>query len=70
MGLSPKSNYEKKISFLVLTSGRFLEPLGGGIGSGSVFCLSFSLLNRVRFFAFRLFQVLRIILCYTIGFST
>ena len=47
MGLSPKSNYEKKILFLVLTSGKFLEALGGGIGTGSIFCLSFSLSNRV-----------------------
>ena len=47
MGLSPKSNYEKKKSFLVLTSGKFLEALGRGIGTGSIFCLSFSLSNRV-----------------------
>ena len=46
MGLSPKSNYEKKM-FLVLTSGKFLEALGNGIGTGSIFCLSFSLSNRV-----------------------
>ena len=46
MGLSPKSNYEKK-SFLVLTSGKFLETLGRGIGTGSIFCFSFSLSNRV-----------------------
>ena len=36
MGLSPKSNYEKK-TFLVLTSGMFLEALGRGIGTGSIF---------------------------------
>ena len=48
MGLSPKSNYEKKKSFLVLTSGKFLEALGNGIGTGSIFCLSFSLSNRVN----------------------
>ena len=47
MGLSQKSNYEKKNSFLVLTSGKFLEALGRGIGTGSIFCLSFSLSNRV-----------------------
>ena len=47
MGLSPKSNYEKKISFLVLTSGKFLEAEETGIGTGSIFCLSFSLSNRV-----------------------
>ena len=47
MGLSPKSNYEKKISFLVLTLGKFLEALGSGIRTGSIFCLSFSLSNRV-----------------------
>ena len=46
MGLSQKSNYEKK-SFLVLTSGNFLEALGSRIGTGSIFCLSFSLSNRV-----------------------
>jgi len=38
---------KKKESFLVLKSGKFLEALGGGIGTGSVFCLSFSLSNRV-----------------------
>ena len=37
----------KKISFLVLTSGKFLEALRRGIGTGSIFCLSFSLSNRV-----------------------
>ena len=37
-----------KISFLVLTSGKFLEALGRGIGTGSIFCLSFSLSNRVH----------------------
>ena len=37
----------KKKSFLVLTSGKFLEALGSGIGTGSIFCLSFSLSNRV-----------------------
>ena len=47
MGLSLKSNYEKKNPFLVLTSGKFLEALGSGIGTGSIFCLSFSLSNRV-----------------------
>ena len=52
MGLSPKSNYEKKKSFLVLTSGKFLEALGSGFGTGSIFCLSFSLLNRVLSFQF------------------
>ena len=46
MRFSPKSNYEKKM-FLVLTLGKFLEALGSGIGTGSIFCLSFSLLNRV-----------------------
>ena len=35
-------------SFLVLTSGKFLEALGSGIGTGSIFCLSFSLSNNVR----------------------
>ena len=38
--------YEKK-SLLVLTSGNFLEALGSRIGTGSIFCLSFSLSNRV-----------------------
>ena len=46
MGLSLKSNYEKR-KFIVLTSGKFLEALGSGIGTGSIFCLSFSLSNRV-----------------------
>ena len=27
--------------------GKFLEALGSGIGTGSIFCLSFSLSNRV-----------------------
>ena len=48
MGLSSKSNYEKKTSFLVLTSGKFLEALGSGIGTGSIFCLSCSLSNNVN----------------------
>ena len=39
----------KKNPFLVLTSGKFLEALGSGIGTGSIFCLSFSLLNRVTY---------------------
>ena len=30
-----------------MTSGKFLEALGSGIGTGSIFCLSFSLSNRV-----------------------
>jgi hypothetical protein len=30
-----------------LTSGKFLEALGSGIGTGSIFFLSFSLLNNV-----------------------
>ena len=38
---------EKKNSFLVLTSGKFLEALGSGIGIGIVFCLSFSVSNTV-----------------------
>ena len=50
MGLSLKSNYEKKICFLflVLTLGKFLEALGSEIGTGSIFFLSFSLSNRVK----------------------
>ena len=39
---------KKKISYLVLTLGKFLEALGSGIGTGSIFCLSFSLSNRVQ----------------------
>ena len=39
--------------FLVLTSGKFLEALGSGIGTGSIFCLSFSLSNRVIGIHFR-----------------
>ena len=42
----------KKKSFLVFTSGKFLEALGSGIGTGSIFCLSFSLSNRVYVFGF------------------
>ena len=38
---------KKKNSFPILTSGKFLEALGGEIGTGSIFCLSFSLSNRV-----------------------
>ena len=38
---------KKKKSFLVLPSGKFLEALGSGIRTGSIFCLSFSLSNRV-----------------------
>ena len=48
MGLSPKSNYRYFFSFLVLTSGKFVEALGSGIGTGSIFCLSFSLSNNVQ----------------------
>ena len=40
-----RSPIMKKI--LVLTSGKFPEALGSGIRTGSIFCLSFSLLNRV-----------------------
>ena len=38
---------KEKKSFLVLTSGKFLEALVSGIGTGSIFCLSFLLSNRV-----------------------
>ena len=41
------SNYRKKKSFLVLTLGKILEALGSGIGTGLVFCLSFSVPNNV-----------------------
>ena len=34
-------------SFLVLSLGKFLEDLGSGIGTGSVFCHSFSVSNDV-----------------------
>ena len=37
----------KKKLFLVLTSGKFLEALGSRIGTGLVFCLSFSVSNNV-----------------------
>ena len=37
----------KKKSFLVLTLGMFLEALGSGIGTCSIFCHSFSLSNNV-----------------------
>merc|ERR1712051_520741 len=43
-----RSPIMKKKYFLVLTSGKFLEALGSGIGTGSIFCLSFSLSNRVQ----------------------
>ena len=48
--LHPKTNkwdYLKKL-FLVLTSGKFLEALGSGIETGSIFCFSFSLSNRAK----------------------
>ena len=48
MALSLMSNYRKKKSFLVLTWGKFLEALGSGIGTGLVFCLSFSVSNNVH----------------------
>jgi hypothetical protein len=35
-------------SFLVLTLGKFLEALGSGIGTGLVFCHSFSFSNDVN----------------------
>jgi hypothetical protein len=44
-----RSPIMKKKMFLVLTSGKFLEALGSGIGTGSIFCLSFSLSNRVHY---------------------
>ena len=42
-----RSPIMKKKSFLVLTSGKFPEALGSESGTGSIFCLSFSLSNRV-----------------------
>ena len=45
-----RSPIMKKKSFLVLTLGNFLEALGSRIGTGSIFCLSFSLSNRVNSF--------------------
>ena len=39
----------KKKSFLVLTSGKFLEALGSGIGTCLVFCLSFLFSNIVMY---------------------
>ena len=47
LGISWMSNYKKKNSYLVLTSGSFLEALGSGIGTGLVFCHSFSFSNNV-----------------------
>jgi hypothetical protein len=44
-----RSPIMKKKSFLVLTSGNFLEALGSRIGTGSISCLSFSLSNRVGY---------------------
>ena len=43
-----RSPIMKFFSILVLTLGKFLEALGSGIGTGSIFCLSFSLSNRVQ----------------------
>ena len=40
----------KKKMFLVFTSGKFLEALGSGIGTGSIFCLSCSLSNNTNLF--------------------
>ena len=37
----------EKMSFLVLTSGKFLEALGSAIGTSLVFCNSFSVSNNV-----------------------
>ena len=37
----------EKNALLVLTSGKFLEALGSRIGTGLVFCLSFSVSNNV-----------------------
>ena len=37
-----------ELLFLVLTSRKFLETLGSGIGTGSVFCHSFSFSNHVK----------------------
>ena len=45
-GLNFRWIVEKKL-FLVLTSGEFLEVLGSGIGTGLVFCHSFSVSNNV-----------------------
>ena len=42
-----RSPIMKKTMFLVLTSGKFLEALGCEVRTGSIFCLSFSLSNRV-----------------------
>ena len=38
----------KLVLFLVLASGKFLEALGSGIGTGFVFCLLFSVSNNVE----------------------
>ena len=45
-----RSPIMKKKLILVLTFGKFLEALGSGIGTGSIFCLSFTLSNRVPYF--------------------
>ena len=39
-------------SFLVLTSGKLLKALGSRIGTGLVFCLSFSVSNNVTYVIF------------------
>ena len=45
----------KRFLFLVLTLGKFLEALGSRIGTGSIFCLSFSLSNRVTWVSLSLY---------------
>ena len=54
LGTSPMSKQEtKKKSFRFLTLGKFLEALGSGIGTGLVFCHSFSVSNNVVTAAFK-----------------
>ena len=47
LGTSTKLKQETKKKFLVLESGKFLEALGSKIGTGSVFCHSFSFWDNV-----------------------
>ena len=48
MGLSPRCNYRKEFRFLFWHWGSsYLEALGSGIVTGSVFCHSFSFPNNV-----------------------
>ena len=65
-----RSPIMKKKMFLVLTSGKFLEALGSGIGTGSIFCLSFSLSTGWFFNYITLPQFQRMLFLCTRAFTT